>query len=142
MRALAVAIIGLGLAISPRSLAMDDNFKVIVHPSNSITEIDHNFLRDAYLKKAVVWPDGQPIRPVDLPSKVPARGRFTHEVLRKSDSQLKSYWSQQIFSGKGVPPQEADSIKSAIEIVVSTAGAVGYVPFDAAVGEAKVIGIK
>jgi ABC-type phosphate transport system substrate-binding protein len=117
----------------------DDGFKVIVHPNNPITAIDHDFLRDVYLKRAAEWSNGHAVRPIDLTSRFAARERFTHDVLKKSPSQLKNYWNQQIFSGKGVPPPEADSVSEIIEFVLANPWAVGYVPASADTGRAKVV---
>ena len=135
-------VVALVIAWSARSLAMDDNYKVIVNPNNPVTEIDRDFLRDAFLKKAEEWGHGETIHPVDLASRFPARERFGREVLRKTPSQLKSYWNQQIFSGKGVPPPEADSAAAVVAFVVANPGAVGYVPMDTEVSGAKVVRIR
>ncbi|HEV7557537.1 MAG TPA: hypothetical protein VGO00_18865 [Kofleriaceae bacterium] len=132
-------VIVIAIAWSGRSIAMDDSYKVIINPNNPATAIERDFLRDAFLKKTAEWPDGETIHPVDLASKFPAHDRFAREVLRKSPAQLKSYWNQQIFSGKGVPPPEADSIAAVVAFVVANPGAVGYVPSDAEVGGAKVV---
>ena len=135
-------VVALVLAWSARSLAMDDNFKIVVNTNNAVTEVDRDFLRDAFLKKTAEWPDGETIHPVDLSSRFPAHERFAREVLRKTPSQLKSYWNQQIFSGKGVPPPEADSVAAVVAFVVANPGAIGYVPIDAEVGGAKVVRIR
>jgi ABC-type phosphate transport system substrate-binding protein len=135
---LALVVVGL----TARSIAGDDAYKIIVHPDNPVTAIDRDFLRDAYLKKAIEWEHGETIRPVDLPAHWPVRGRFTHEVIRKSSSQLKSYWNQQIFSGKGVPPPEADTPAGVIGYVLANPGAVGYIPADADPGGAKVVRLR
>ena len=63
-------------------------------------------------------------------------------MIRKTPSQLRTYWNQQIFSGKGVPPPEADSVASAIQYVLANKGAIAYIPADADAGKAKVIGIR
>jgi len=135
-------VVALVIAWSASSLAMDDNYKVIVNANNPVTEVDRDFLRDAFLKKAEEWGHGETIRPVDLASRFPSRERFGREVLRKTPSQLKSYWNQQIFSGKGVPPPEADSVAAVVAFVVANPGAVGYVPMDTAVDGAKVVRIR
>ena len=128
--------------VGPRpSRAGDDAFKVIVHPDNPVTSIDRDFLKRAYLKKVTDWKHGATIRPIDLPRGTPARVRFTRDVLKKTPAQLRSYWSQQIFSGKGVPPREAGSIDAAIEYVLANPGAVAYLPADADPAGAKVVGL-
>lgn len=124
------------------STAADGAFKVIVNPDSTIEAIDRDTLRDAYLKKIVEWDDGEGIRPIDLPEGYPARDRFTEHVLRKTPAQLRTYWSQQIFSGKGVPPPEAESPEGVISYVLANKGAIGYVPVDVDPGKAKVVAIK
>jgi ABC-type phosphate transport system substrate-binding protein len=137
MRALAILLVVLGLGAT----AAADGYKVIVNPASGVTEIDRDTLRDIYLKKTTDW-NGTTARPVDLTKRFPAREDFTRDVLHKSLTQLKSYWSQQIFTGKGVPPPEADSPAAAVAYVLADKGAIGYVPADADTGGAKVIRVK
>ncbi len=141
MRSL-LAIVVLVLALSTRSLAADQVFKVIVHPDNPVTAVDRDFLRDAYLKKTKDWGGSTAIRPVDLSTKFSVRAKFVHDVLKKTPSQLKNYWNQQIFSGKGVPPPEADTTRAVITYVLANPGAVGYIPSNIDPGGAKVIAVK
>ena len=138
-RLLPLVLICLGTATA----APDERgYKVIVHPDNPITAVDRDFLRDAYLKKSTVWREGQTIRPIDLSTRFPQRVRFVEEVVRKTPSQLKSYWNQQIFSGKGVPPPEADSAAAVVDYVVANPGAIGYVPASIDAGRAKVVKVR
>lgn len=141
LRALALAGVALGLtcALRSTSLADGEQFVVIVHPENPAEEIDRDFLRNAYLKKSTEWGDGTTIRPVDLTTSYSAREQFTRQVIRKTPAQLKSYWNQRIFSGKGVPPPEAGSTADLIAYVLSEEGAVGYLPANVDPGDAKVI---
>jgi hypothetical protein len=136
----AVGIVAPGLATP--SIADDERYEVIVHPANPITAIDRSFLRNAYLKKEIEWPNGKAIQPVDLTTKFPARDQFTHEVLKKTPAQLKSYWNQRIFSGKGVPPPEADGAANVIAYVLANPGAVGYLPAHRDPGGAKLIEVR
>lgn len=138
--AFVAAAVGLGFAVAAANSAAD--YKVIVHPDNPVTELDRQFLRDAYLRKASGWRNGQTIRPIDLTTAFAVRGRFSQEVLRKTPAQLKSYWNQQIFSGKGVPPPETDSTAAVVSYVVANPGAVGYLPIEASSGGAKVVEVK
>lgn len=127
-------------ALSGASAADEVRFKVIVHPDNPSDGVSRDFLRDAYLKKATTW-HGETIRPIDLSSKFPEREHFIRQVIRKTPAQLRSYWNQQVFSGKGVPPPEAASVADVVAYVVANPGAVGYIPVDADPGRAKVIRI-
>jgi len=131
----------LGLVLA--SAATSEEYKIIVHPGNPIIAIDRQFLRDAFLRKAADWSGGgELVRPIDLLAGSAVRGRFVRDVLKKTPSQLRSYWNQQIFSGKGVPPPEADSTAAAVAYVLANSGAIGYLPADADPAGAKVVGIR
>jgi hypothetical protein len=108
--------------------ARDDEFRVIVNPANRTRALSRAFVRGAYLKKATTWDDGEALHPVGLSKRFAARERFAREVLNKTPSQLRAYWNQQIFSGKGVPPPELDSEAAVIAYVLRHRGAVGYLP--------------
>jgi hypothetical protein len=140
---IAIGIIALVLATSAiTGRAADERFKVIVHPGNSIAWIERAFLCNAYLKKEIEWSDGSTILPVDLATRYSVRDQFTHEVLRKTSAQLKNYWNQRIFSGKGTPPPEARVIADVIAYVLANHGAVGYIPAEVDPGGAKVIEVR
>jgi ABC-type phosphate transport system substrate-binding protein len=140
-RAILLVLVAM-FALTSRTIADEERFKVIVNPANRVDSVSRDLLRDAYLKRASSWSGGETIRPVDLSSKFSVRQRFAHEVVRKTPSQLRSYWNQQIFSGKGVPPPEADSTSDLIAYVLANPGAVGYLPIDIDPGKAKVIRIR
>ena len=133
---LAVALAG------THARAANDGYQVIVNPDNPVTEVDRDFLHDAFLKKNTSWSGGESLRPVDLSRRYPARESFTREVLKKTLPQLKRYWNQQIFSGKGVPPPELDSEKAVIAYVLANKGAVGYLPSGVDPAGAKVVKVK
>jgi ABC-type phosphate transport system substrate-binding protein len=133
---LVLALVMLFAAPARRASSAGDAFKIIVHPDNPATSIDRDLLRRVYLKKASGW------RPIDLSSSVGARARFTRDVLKKTPSQLRSYWSQQVFSGKGGPPPEARSVAAAISYVLAHPGAVAYIPADVDAGGAKVVELR
>jgi len=55
---------------------------------------------------------------------------------------LDTYWQQQIFSGKDVPPSNKSSDDDVIAFVKSNPGAIGYVSGSAAVAGVKVVAVK
>lgn len=119
-----------------------DEYRVIVHPGNRQRALTRSFVRSVYLKKTTAWWDGQTIRPVGLSRRFPARERFVREVLNKTPAQLRAYWNQQIFSGKGVPPPDVDSEAAVIAHVLRNPGAIGYLPATADPGSAAVVNVK
>jgi ABC-type phosphate transport system substrate-binding protein len=117
-------------------------YVVVVHPGNGATSVERQFLVDAFLKKATTWPDGETIRPVDLPASSPVRRQFSEEVLHRSIAEVKGYWQQRIFSGRDVPPPELDTDDAVIAYVLKHDGAVGYVSTAATIGGAKVVAVR
>jgi ABC-type phosphate transport system substrate-binding protein len=116
-------------------------YRVIVHPRNPVHGVDRSLLADAFLKKVTRWSHGEAIRPVDLTDSAPRR-KFSEEVLGRSVAAVRSYWQQQIFSGRGIPPPELDGDQAVVRFVLQNAGAVGYVSGNADVGAAKVLAVR
>lgn len=127
---------------APTHAVEEPAFVLIVSPDNSVDAVDREFVANAYLKKSDEWPDGKVVLPIDLDDSFPARAAFTREVLHKTKSQLRSYWDQQIFSGKGTPPPEASSAQAVVQYVLAHPGAIGYIPAGESPGDARVVSIR
>lgn len=117
-------------------------FVVIIDSKNPYTTLDREFITDAFLKKATRWPNGDVIKPVDLPGSSPVRERFSNDVLKRSVSAVKSYWQQIIFSGRDVPPSEVATDDDVVKYVTTHPGAIGYVSGTARLGDARVVTVK
>ena len=66
------------------------------------------------------------------------QGRFFYKkVVGKSESQAKAYWSKQIFTGKGTPPEEVGGDDAVKAKIASTPSAVGYIDASAVDGSVK-----
>jgi hypothetical protein len=148
LRALAlltVLVVGC-LAFALRSVALADEpppaFRVIANPDNPAGSVSREFLERAFLKKASDWGDGTSIRPVDLRVDSGVRRAFSRTVLRRSTAAVRSYWQQQIFSGRGVPPPELDSDAAVVDYVLKHRGAVGYVAGSTDVKRAKSLAVN
>lgn len=142
MRMLAGAALLLMSLSSARSAPSSSSYRVIVHPSNPTVKVDKAFLARAFLKKVADWPDGQVIRPVDLPQDSSTRSVFADDVLNRSVSAVKAYWQQMIFSGRRLPPPELASDEAVIRYVMMHPGAVGYVSARADIGETKIVQVE
>jgi len=76
---------------------------------------------------------------VDQAGWTPAKEAFYAGVTSKNESQLKSYWSGLIFTGKGQPlPSVADDA-AVMAKVAAEADAIGYVDASAVNGSVKVL---
>lgn len=110
---------------------------VIVHPSNG-DSIDKKAIENIYLGKTKSFPGGSQAVPVNLEGG-PVREAFDSNVLGKSSSQLKSYWSQKVFTGKGTPPKEVTTPDEVIGLVSSNPNIIGYIDSSQVNGSVKVV---
>jgi len=59
-----------------------------------------------------------------------ANKAFLKEFVKKSPSQFKLTWKKMMFTGKGNPPKKFKDMKSLVEFVEKTDGAIGYITPD------------
>lgn len=67
------------------------------------------------------------LRGIDQKGWNEAKETFYSKLTNKSESQLKSYWSALVFTGKGQPLQGVDDDASVVEMVGREANVIGYV---------------
>jgi hypothetical protein len=137
-----VGLLALSLVLASPSAGLDDGFKLIVNPANPVTALDRTFLRAAFLRETLAWDWGTPVHPIALPLSTTTSARFAEQILKKSVPQLRSYWVQRIFSGKGTPPPELESTAAVLTRVLSDPGAVAYIPEETDPGAAKVVQVR
>jgi hypothetical protein len=118
------------------------SFKVIVNQSNNISTLTAKEVSDFFLKKKTKWSDNTKVTPIDLSSSSGVRGSFSKSIHKKSTGQIRAFWQQAVFSGKGTPPRELKSDLAVINYVKSNKGAIGYISASTDAGGTKVITIK
>ena len=82
---------------------------------------------------------GVSVVPVDQSEGTGARTDFYSNVVKKSEAQLKSYWSRLIFTGKGQAPQVVGGDADVKGMVASNPNLLGYIDEGAVDGTVKVI---
>lgn len=122
--------------------ALAADYKVIVNNANSKSSLVKKEISLLFMKKTPQWSDGTPVVAVDQTEKSAVRERFTLEIHGKSVSAVKSYWQQQIFSGRDVPPVEKSSDAQVLAFVKQNAGAIGYVAASADTAGVKVVTVQ
>ncbi|TMO64458.1 substrate-binding domain-containing protein [Pseudoalteromonas aurantia] len=111
---------------------------VVVHPSNQIN-LTKNEIKRIYLGKMKNFANGQVILPIDLSEGDKTRNAFNKQLLGKSSSQIKAYWSKLIFTGKGTPPKNVRSESEVISAVAANPGTIGYVEASQVTDQVRVI---
>jgi ABC-type phosphate transport system substrate-binding protein len=113
-----------------------------VNNSVSVSSLSKKAASDFFLKKTTKWENGTAVMPVDQLDSSNTREGFSKAVHGKTAAAVKSYWNQQIFSGRDVPPVEKKSDAEVLSFVRSNAGAIGYVSDAASVEGVRVITIN
>lgn len=130
----AAAVLLLLSPARPIRAQADYSFIVVVNDANPTTALPRSAVALLFLKRAA-WGDGQQALPVDQPEDSETRRDFTQLVHRKSVMAIRSYWQQQIFSGRDVPPPEKQSDREVLAFVRENPNAIGYVAASAVLGD-------
>ncbi len=131
-------IVGMLLLAAADICAQHGDYQVVVNPSNPLTSIRKDDIARIFMKKSTKFSDGRGASPVDLPLNSSIRDSFSKSVLGRSASAMGSYWQQQIFSGKDVPPP-LRSEDEALSFVLSNENGIAYVSAGADTAGTKVI---
>jgi ABC-type phosphate transport system substrate-binding protein len=122
--------------------AMAQDFKVIVNSANATSELPGDVAAKLFLKQSLKFPGGTAAQPVDQVKGSPVRASFSKAVLGRPVAAVETFWQQQIFAGKEVPPPAKASDDEVIAYVKANPGAIGYVSAGAATAGVKVVDIK
>lgn len=112
---------------------------VVVNVENPTDSITVEELANVFLGKSRQLAGGTKVVPIDQTEGEAARIEFYDKVIKKSPSQLNSYWSRLIFAGKGRPPYAVADDQEVIEFVSANPSMIGYVDMTAVDDSVKVI---
>ncbi len=138
---LAVHALPLSLALES-SAAEPAPFKVVVNPGVRADPVTRQELSDLFLKKVARWPAGESVLPVDQSERTKVRVNFSKEVHQRSLGELRTYWEQRQFAGRGSPPLVKASDEEVVEFVKTHPGAVGYVSGETVVDGVGLLRVK
>ncbi len=111
---------------------------IIVNPANAATAGTDDIQR-LFLGKTKSFPGGGDAVAFNLKEGSPAREAFNQAILNKNESQVKAYWSQLVFTGKGTPPKEAADEDEMKKWVAGNPNAIGYIDASKVDGSVKVL---
>ncbi len=120
------------------SACVQAEIAVVVHPSNT-SEISTADISRIYLGKLKSFPSGGTVVALDQPEGTPARDAFVKQILNKTESQLKAYWSKLVFSGQGQPPKVVDSSAEMLALIAANPNMIGFVDVSEVNDSVKVI---
>ncbi len=119
--------------------AQSEPVVVVVSATSSASKLDKEQVANVFLGKSSSYPDGSAAVPIEQTDATPAHDEFHKSITEKSASQLKSYWSKMIFSGKGTAPKEVASNAELLKLLASNPAMIGYIDKTAVDKSVKVI---
>jgi ABC-type phosphate transport system substrate-binding protein len=106
---------------------------VIVNSANPVSDLSKDDVSKLMLKKTPKWKTGQEVFPIEFGNDA-IKETFSKAVHGRPSAAIKSYWQQQLFAGKDVPPPEMALEKDVIGFVRANPNAIGYVSAGADLG--------
>lgn len=92
-----------------------------------------------FLAKSNSLPGGGAAVPIDQEEGAAVRDEFYKKVASRDSAQLKSYWSQLMFTGKAQRPKRVSGDDAVKKAVGATPGGIGYISASAVDASVKVV---
>ncbi len=118
--ALLLTLLGLCAGIPARA-----EMVIVAGARSGITELSREHAEKLYLGRTTTLSDGTPVTLMDLPVG-PTRDDFYLKLAGKNSTQIRAYWSRLVFTGRAMPPREADSIAEARQWLADIPNLIGY----------------
>ena len=111
----------------PVSLALADDMVIVTAKSSAIEVITQDEAAKLYLGRTTTLADNTSVTLIDLPPGA-ERDRFYQALTGKNPVQIRANWSRQVFTGRALPPRQADSLEQLRDWLLSDERSIGYMP--------------
>ena len=108
---------------------------VIVHPDNKI-ELNSKDIQRIFLGKRNEFTSGKETIPINQPFGTKARTEFIEAIIKKTETQARTYWAVLLFTGAGMSPREEKDPEIIKKTVAENPNAISYI--DSALVDASV----
>jgi ABC-type phosphate transport system substrate-binding protein len=122
----------------PLSPALAEDVVVIVNRENT-NRVDRDYVIKIYTGALKGWPDGSSVLALDQKAESEVRNSFYSSVIGKSPANMHAIWSQNIFTGKGLPPKVAPTDGDVKRTIAANKNAIGYIRASQVDGSIRVI---
>ncbi len=112
---------------------------VVVSAKSDVANLSTDQVAQIFMSKTSTFPSGEAATPVDQDEDAPARDEFYDKVAGKDATQMKAYWSQQLFRGKVKLPLHAKDNDAVKKLVAEKVGFIGYIDKNAVDPTLKVV---
>jgi hypothetical protein len=131
MRCTHIGIVLIASVLASQAASAAD-LVVIVNSANPTAAMDAKSVKAHFLKTKAAWADGETVRPVDHTGEAKQRAAFLGKVLGMSGTDVERYWIQRQYASADSPPARALDDASAIKLVKTFKGGIGFVSKEAA----------
>ncbi|MCK0506718.1 hypothetical protein [Aromatoleum anaerobium] len=100
---------------------------IVTSARGAIGELSRQQAEQLYLGRTRSLPDGTPVALADLPGGR-VRDRFYEQLTGKNPSQIRAYWSRMVFTGRALPPQQAENVRELGARLMANPNLIGYLP--------------
>lgn len=92
-----------------------DELVVVINQASPVQQLSHAAVSALYLGNLGTHEANHNLKPLDLQDG-DVRDAFYEQLLGRSRSQMRAYWSRMVFTGKGKPPRAytADEARQAL----------------------------
>ena len=107
--------------------AMAEEEVVVITNLENANVIDRAYVVKVYTGAVKGWPDGSPIFVLDYGQDSELRKIFYSRFIGKSPAAMRAIWSQNILTGKAMPPRVTQEDSEMKRIVAGNRNAIGYI---------------
>ena len=111
---------------------------VVVNKSSTLNQLDKREVANIFLAKKSRLANNRKIMPVELHNEDYQKS-FYLGISGKTLSQVNSYWTTLIFTGKGRPPKKVSGIDELVDVIQKNPDAISYLPLERITGGMKIV---
>jgi hypothetical protein len=111
--------------VTPATPQGPDVLVLVLGPGTPSVSSDQ--IRNVYLGRTTVWPNGTTARPLNRPAGTTAARKFYGGILKMNAGAFGEHWSEIQLGGGGIAPATVSSGKVTVAKVAATTGGFGYV---------------
>jgi ABC-type phosphate transport system substrate-binding protein len=112
-------------ALLPATVSAE-SIVVVVNPESGVESLSRNEVINIFLGRFRQFPTGNAALPIDLSREDPIRREFYQRLVGKTPSEINSYWSRLILSGKTRPPLQVERVEDARALIRGSVSAIAY----------------
>lgn len=112
---------------------------VVVNKESDVNQLTKTQVIDIFMGRYSTFPDGIPVKPLDLPANSNIKRDFYKKLVGKDLAKIDAYWARLLFSGRASPPSTVSNLEELMQVVTSNHGSLAYLPESKVTDSVKVV---